>query len=204
MNWILTWQTIGIIVFGTILLRIGGRKSISQMTITQVVIMIGIGSLLTQPLTGNGYWVTIGVAAILIACMIIIEYVEYKIDGIETLASGKSVVVIEQGRLVERGMDRLRLTTDKLEMRLRQAGIANISDVEWATIEISGNLGYSLKPQKQPATKEDIAAILSLIEKIRPDLAANTGLAMAFSTSESSLFKEINDGHTSKIPQKLQ
>jgi uncharacterized membrane protein YcaP (DUF421 family) len=204
LNWVLVWQTVGIIVFGTILFRIGGRKSISQMTITQVVIMVGIGSLLIQPLTGYGYWVTLGVATILIACMIILEYLEFKFNGIELLATGKAVVVIQQGQLVERGMDKLRLTTDRLEMRLRQAGIANITDVEWATLEVSGNLGYTLKPQKQPATKEDIADILSLIAEIRSGVANQTGISPAPASSEPSIFTEIKSGHSSKIPQKLQ
>jgi uncharacterized membrane protein YcaP (DUF421 family) len=204
LNWVLVWQTVGVIVFGTVLFRFAGRKSISQMTITQVVIMIGIGSLLVQPLTGNGYWVTLVVAAILIACMIIIEYLEFKINPIETLATGRAIVVIERGQLIEKGMDKLRLTTDRLEMRLRQAGIANISDVEWATLEVSGNLGYTLKSPKQPATKEDIAAILSLLEKMRPDVITNANLAMAFSSSDPSLFTEIKNGHTKKIPPKLQ
>ncbi|WP_245602151.1 YetF domain-containing protein [Peribacillus kribbensis] len=32
----------------------------------------------------------------------------------------------------------MRLTVDKLEVRLRQAGVANISDVDHAAIEVSG------------------------------------------------------------------
>lgn len=59
---------------------------------------------------------------------------------------------------------KLKLSVDKLEQRLRQAGIANISDVEWATLEVSGQLGYQLKAEKQPATKEDIKKLISLIE----------------------------------------
>ena len=152
-------KAVGIIVAGTILFRIGGRKSISQMTITQVVIMIGIGSLLVQPLSGQGYWVTIGVATVLILSMVIMEYIEYKADGLETLISGKSVVVIEHGKLHEANLDKPKLTVDKLEMRLRQTGIADISDVEWATLEVSGNLGYTLKSHKQPATKRILTSL---------------------------------------------
>lgn len=48
----LIWKSVVIVIGGTILLRIAGRKSISQMTLSQVVIMIGIGSLLVQPLVG--------------------------------------------------------------------------------------------------------------------------------------------------------
>ena len=50
----LIWQTVGVIVIGTLLLRIAGRKSISQMTMAQVIVMIGLGTLIIQPITGNG------------------------------------------------------------------------------------------------------------------------------------------------------
>ncbi|MCT1399816.1 DUF421 domain-containing protein [Paenibacillus sp. p3-SID867] len=200
MSWIMILKAVGIIVAGTILFRIGGRKSISQMTITQVVIMIGIGSLLVQPLSGQGYWVTIGVATVLILSMVIMEYIEYKADGLETLISGKSVVVIEHGKLHEANLDKLRLTVDKLEMRLRQTGIADISDVEWATLEVSGNLGYTLKSHKQPATKEDINQLMALISQIVPVPAT----PQSETSSAASLFSEIKNGHQSKVPEKWQ
>ena len=44
LDWI--WKAVLIVLSGTLLLRIAGRKSISQMTLAQTVIMIGIGSLL--------------------------------------------------------------------------------------------------------------------------------------------------------------
>jgi uncharacterized membrane protein YcaP (DUF421 family) len=45
------WKTILIFIVGTALLRLGGRKSISQMTVPQVVVMIGLGTLLIQPVS---------------------------------------------------------------------------------------------------------------------------------------------------------
>ncbi|WP_367643858.1 YetF domain-containing protein [Brevibacillus brevis] len=103
--------------------------------------------------------------------------------------------VIENGELVESNMRKLRLTADKLEMRLRQAGISNFSDVEWATIEVSGNLGYELKLEKQPATKEDIQRLIDILEKRIPHserLAPN------------NIFSEIKYGHQNPPPTNLQ
>lgn len=162
--------------------------------------MIGIGSLLVQPLSGQGYWVTIGVAAVLILCMIIMEYIEYRADKLETLISGKSVVVIERGKLQEANLDKLRLTVDKLEMRLRQAGVANISDVEWATLEVSGNLGYTLKSHKQPATKEDINQLMALIGQV----GLTPATPQTHTSPEAKLFSEIENSHQPEAPKKFQ
>lgn len=83
-------------------------------------------------------------------------------------------------------------------MRLRQAGILSISDIQWATIEVSGNLGYQLKTEKRPATKEDIQRLMQLIE------ARSFVPAGDHSLMKENIFSEIIHGHHSPHPQKLQ
>ncbi|WP_291299960.1 hypothetical protein [Desulfosporosinus sp. BICA1-9] len=96
LSWI--WQAILIFYVGTFILRVGGRKSISQMTIAQTIVIIGLGSLLIQPVSGKGLFTTFGVAFLLTILMIITEYLQIKVDILETFFSGKAVVVIENGK----------------------------------------------------------------------------------------------------------
>jgi len=161
----LIWKTLLIFIVGTIILRIGGRRTISQMTIPQTVMMVAIGTLLIQPVASQSLWSTFGIAGLLVLCLIITELIQLKYDNAETVLSGKAVLVIENGELIERHLKKLRLPVDKLEERLRQAGISNISDVQYATLESNGQLGYTLKSEKQPATKEDIQNLMNLIQK---------------------------------------
>lgn len=70
-DWI--WKAILIVFAGTLLLRIAGRKSISQMTLAQTVIMVGIGSLLIEPVTGKDVWTTFAVGGILVLTLVIME-----------------------------------------------------------------------------------------------------------------------------------
>lgn len=160
----LIWHTILIFIVGIILLRIGGRKSISQMTIPQTIIMIAIGTLLIQPITGHGLWTTLGLAAILILCLLATELLQLKSDKYETAISGKAIPVIVNGNVCVENIKKLRLTVDKLESRFRQDGISSLDDVQYATLEPSGQLGYMLKQAKQPATKEDIQQLISLLQ----------------------------------------
>lgn len=159
LHWI--WQTVLIFFVGTLILRIGGRKSISQMTISQTIVMIGLGSLLIQPVTGNGLFVTFLVGALLALLMILMEYLEIKFDFLETLFAGKAVMVIENGKPNLQNLKKIRMTIDRLETRLRQAGIASIEDVKYATIEVSGQLGYELKDNKKPLTKDDFITLMN-------------------------------------------
>lgn len=44
------WQSFLLILAGILLLRISGRKSQSQMTLAQTVVMISIGTIIVQPI----------------------------------------------------------------------------------------------------------------------------------------------------------
>ena len=109
----LIWQSFLIFVVGTLFLRIGGRKTISQMTIPQTVIMIAIGTLLIQPVAGHGLLNTFMVAGLLILYLLAAEFIQLKIDKTESAISGKAVPVIENGTLNESTLKKHRLTVDK-------------------------------------------------------------------------------------------
>ncbi len=203
----LIWKSILIIIFGVLLIRFAGRRSISQMTISQTVIMISIGTLLIQPVSGKNIWVTFVIASILIATLLLIESIQMKWDFTEKIFTGRSKVVIENGTLNEKNLSKLRLSVDKLEMRLRQNGIENIEDIHWATLEPSGQLGYSLTDKKKFATKEDIDKIHELLSHLisQNDISISQLQSKNKSKeSSSNLFSEIEGGHSPSQPDRLE
>lgn len=163
-SWI--WKTVLIVLAGTFLLRIAGRKSIAQMTVSQTIIMIAIGTLLIQPVAGENIWVTFGSASILVVTLMGLEYIQLKFDSLETLLSGKSIILMENGQFNVANLNRYRMTVDQLEMQLRNANVTRLSDVEWATLEPNGKIGYALKQSAQPATKGDIDKLMDLIDQL--------------------------------------
>ncbi|MCJ8008778.1 DUF421 domain-containing protein [Lederbergia wuyishanensis] len=190
------WKVLVIFAIGTLFLRISGRKTISQMTMPEAIIMIAFGTMLIQPVTSKSIWTTMIVGAIFILALVVTELIQVKSDLLETIISGKSVVVVEKGKLNEKSLKKLRLTVDKLEERLRQLGIASINDLEMVTVEVNGKLGYTLKPEKQPATKEDIQALIQLIQsgKMSKQIINNK--------SEQNMFSEITNQHSADPPPK--
>ncbi|RBW68156.1 DUF421 domain-containing protein [Bacillus taeanensis] len=200
-QWI--WKAILIVFIGTMLLRLGGRKSISQMTVAQTVIMISIGTLLIQPVSEKNVWVTFLIAGLLIATLITMEYLQLKFDKFENLITGKAVMVIENGILNEKQLKKVRLTVDQLEMRLRQHNISKISDVKWATIETSGQLGFELKDAFKPATKGDLDKILQLLNSTYP-MQAQPLSSQQPPQMQADLFTEVNQQGNHQEPKHLQ
>lgn len=184
-------------------MRLAGRKSISQLTVAQTVMMIAVGSLIIQPVSHRNIWITMLITLIMVILLISIEYAVMKSDALETFFYGKSIIVIENGQVNEKNLKKLRLTVEMLEVRMRQQSIQRISDIQWATLESNGQLGFMLKPDKQPATKEDIQQLISLIQSItpipaseQPDTLTRTG---------NNIFTEVKtDKHHEQPPEHLK
>ncbi|MEQ3564155.1 DUF421 domain-containing protein [Bacillus thuringiensis] len=159
MNFI--WQSFLILILaGILLLRIAGRKSISQMTLAQTVVMISIGTIIVQPIVEKSTIKAVTSAFIFVVTVILLEYFQLKSNTFEKFITGKSKVVIEDGRLNIENLTKLRLTVDQLEMRLRNQGISKIADVKTATLEPNGQLGYELKDEAKPLTVRDFHKIM--------------------------------------------
>ncbi|PWW26881.1 uncharacterized membrane protein YcaP (DUF421 family) [Cytobacillus oceanisediminis] len=191
MNLHFIWKAIVIVIGGVLILRLAGRKSISQLTVAQTVMMIAVGSLIIQPVSDRNIWITMLITFLMVITLIFIEYIVLKSDAIETFIYGKSVLVVENGQINESNLKRLRLTIDMLEVRLRQQNIQKISDLQWATIESNGQLGYMLKPNKQYATKDDIQMLKSLIEANQSNPPIET--AVTQTSGSDNIFKEVKN-----------
>lgn len=145
-------KSILMITAGVCLLRFAGRKSISQMSLAQTVIMISIGSIIIQPIIETSVWRTITAAFVFVLFLIILEFLQLKFNPLEKLVTGKSRVVIQNGELQVKELKKLRLSVDQLEMLVRQQGITTLSSIQTATIEPNGQLGYELKEEEKPLT----------------------------------------------------
>ena len=204
-DWI--WNSILVVIGGTLLLRIAGRKSISQMTLAQVVIMIGIGSLLIEPVSGESIWTTLAVGLILVLTLVIMEYAQMKSDKFEKFITGQSKIIIEDGKLNEQNLRKLRFTVDQLEMKLRQHNVAVISDVRWATLEPNGQVGYELKEEAQPVTKKEFlqlqADVQQLIHLLEPAFAKSFSVHIV-PENEEDIFTEVAEETTDSVPDHLQ
>jgi uncharacterized membrane protein YcaP (DUF421 family) len=198
------WKAILVVLAGTLLLRVAGRKSISQMTLAQTVIMVGIGSLLVQPVAGKNIWTTIGVGLILVLTLMVMEYVQVKSDTVEKMITGQSKMLVENGVLNEKNFKKLRMTVDQLEMKLRQQGVNKISDIKWATLEPNGQVGVELMDQAKPVTMKEFQRLQTQIDRLINMLQGSqaAGMPVSQNSGGEDLFKEITQNPGVNPPPK--
>ena len=103
--------------------------------------------------------------------------------------NGVPSVLVNDGEMKLEELKKARLTTDELQSALRLKTIGNVEDVELALLESNGKISTILKPNKAPATKEDIQKIL--------DLLAENGIRSSSQNQSKAktppLFKEAYD-----------
>ncbi|OIJ14113.1 hypothetical protein BKP35_07895 [Anaerobacillus arseniciselenatis] len=188
-HWV--WKAVLIVIVGSLVLRLAGRKSISQLTVSQTVIMISIGNLMIQPVSNRNIFITFLIALVLVLVLIFMEYIQTKYDKFESFITGKGILVIENGVILEHNLKKLRLTIDQLEVRLRQESVQRISDVQMATIEPSGQIGLLLKEHAQPATKQDVQLLINYLHSKLPGGQIPPPTIVQPNPIESELFSEV-------------
>jgi uncharacterized membrane protein YcaP (DUF421 family) len=87
---------------------------------------------------------------------ILVSYLSLKNDLIRKVVNGSPVVLIKNGEIMKEELVHNRYTIHDLLTQLREKEIFNISDVEFAVLETSGELTVIPKSQKRSLTPEDL------------------------------------------------
>lgn len=157
------FEPIILFISAVILLRISGKRSIAHMTIDQTVVIISIGAIIVEPFINEGLIPTIFTVALLVALLMLFEYLEFYFSFFDLLFVGKPVIIIEDGKIVEKNAKKLKLTEEELLSRLRQIGLNSIKDIKIAYLETNGKIGYELKEKAMPVTLSDLECMLNEI-----------------------------------------
>ena len=56
------------------------------------------------------------------------------------IINAKTLILIENGRIIDKNMKRLRITINELMMKLREKDVFNLEDVQFAIMESNGQL----------------------------------------------------------------
>lgn len=195
------WNIIGLTILlacvGLVVLRLAGRKSISQMTMPQVLILLAVGTVLGTEVSGKGITKTIAALVTFIGFLVVVEWITLLSNVAEKLLKGMAVPVIQEGKPIIENLRKLRMSVDDLEKRLRMGGISTVSDIQSATLETNGELGYELYAHAKPVTIRDLE---NLLQAYIPQPAAQANAAKM-----ENIFTEVQTGsHQHDIPDQLQ
>lgn len=144
-----------ILLIGT---RILGKQTISQMTLFDFIAGISLGAI-TANLAFN---LTIDIHHFLISYFIFVliifftAYISMKSRKARKLLAGDPTVIIQDGKILEKNMRKMRYTLDYLNQQLREKDVFEIEEVSYALVEPNGTLTVLKKPPFRQVTAKDL------------------------------------------------
>jgi uncharacterized membrane protein YcaP (DUF421 family) len=87
---------------------------------------------------------------------ILTGWLSMRFEPIRHLLQGEPTVLIQNGKILENNMRRLRYNADQLQSQMRTAGVFEIGQVEFAVLEPGGHLSILPKSQYRPVVPADL------------------------------------------------
>ncbi|WP_421385125.1 YetF domain-containing protein [Bacillus salacetis] len=141
-----------------IVARVSGRKEISQMTFFNFISAITLGTIGGSLVTSDTFSVRNGLLALggWLVLTLLFGYIDIKSKSARKLLEGEPIIVIKQGKIMEKALGRTRLDVDALLVRLREKNVFSVKDVEYAIFETDGKLSVMKKQDQQSITRKDM------------------------------------------------
>ncbi|MBE6755741.1 MAG: DUF421 domain-containing protein [Ruminococcaceae bacterium] len=151
-------RTLVLYVIVILVVRLMGKRQIGQLQPTELVVTILLSEVASMPLEDNDIPLINSVFSVLLLASleIISSAIALKSGKYRRAVEGNAVFIIKEGKLDVKAIKKLRYSMDDLMESLRQKDIFDVSDVEYAVVETSGNLSVMLKADKIPLTLKSI------------------------------------------------
>ncbi|TDT51335.1 YetF domain-containing protein [Fonticella tunisiensis] len=138
--------------------RILGRQQMAQLTVFEYINGITFGSIAATLATdlGQKSWPHFVGLVLFGALTYLMSHISLKNRNAAKIIQGEPVLVIQDGRILEKNLERFCYTIDDLTHLLRKKDVFNIADVKYAILETTGEISVVKVAQKENIKVEDL------------------------------------------------
>jgi uncharacterized membrane protein YcaP (DUF421 family) len=143
----LVLRAVALYAFVLLVTRVTGRRELSQLSPFDLILLIVLGDAIQQGLTQDDYSVTGAVIVIstIASMQVLTSYLSYRSKPVRRALEGMPIVLVEDGRLVDRNLRRERISPEELAEEMRHNEIASLDRVQWAILETNGAISFIKK-----------------------------------------------------------
>ena len=140
-------RALAVYLFVLLLLRIGGKRQLAQMSPTEFVAVLLISNAVQNSMNGGDNSLSGGfiLAVVLIAASTLISYLTFRSKKFRHVFEGVPTILIHCGKLIEKNLKSERITRDELASMLRRQNVHHLEVIQEAILEPDGGLTILLK-----------------------------------------------------------
>jgi uncharacterized membrane protein YcaP (DUF421 family) len=131
-----------IFFFVLLVTRIAGKRELGTLEPFDLILLVVLGDLVQQGITQSDQSVTgtLIVISTMTLLSVGVSWASYRSRPIRRVTEGEPIVLVQDGRTIERNMRRERITREDIEQEARTAQIHSLADVQWAILEDNGHI----------------------------------------------------------------
>lgn len=151
-------RTIILYIVIIITVRIMGKRQISELQTSELVVTLLMSDIASIPMQNTDQSLLSGIIPILVLVVfeVLISYLMLKNSKFRSLICGRPVIVIDHGKIDQKAMKELRMSTEDLFEELRQKDIFHLSDIDYAIVETNGKISIMKKSECEAATAKQL------------------------------------------------
>ena len=152
------FRTILVLIILFFITKMMGKKQISELNFFDYIVGITIGSIAADISLDIEKNMIAGIASLFIYGFIsyIISFVSIKSILARRFFIGVPTVLVEKGKIIESGLKKSKIDVNDLLMVARENGYFNLDEIDYALMEVNGNISFLPKEKEKPVTKKDI------------------------------------------------
>lgn len=135
-------RSVAVYLFIVMAIRLFGKKELSQMQITDLVLILLISNSVQNAMVGPDSSLLGGLIAAmaLFGINYLMKFILYRSPKLTKILEGEPVMLIYKGEVNEDNIMREKITVDELAAVVREHGVSGIEQVEIAILERDGNI----------------------------------------------------------------
>src|SRR5581483_11539445 len=122
--------------------RIAGRRELTTLDPFDLILLVVLGDLVQQGITQSDESVTgtLTVISTIALLSVAVSWVSFRFPRARPVTEGEPIVLLQDGRPIERNLRRERITMKDLEEEARGAQVTSLADLQWAILEDDGKI----------------------------------------------------------------
>ena len=138
-------------------IRIMGKRQIGQMEPSEFVVTMLVANLAAIPMQDSAVPLYTGVIPLLtvLGLELVLSALSMGSLRFRKLLCGKPVILIENGKILQKNLRLTRVTLDELTGHLREKDVLDVQAVQFAILETNGNLSVFPFPGERPANARE-------------------------------------------------
>jgi uncharacterized membrane protein YcaP (DUF421 family) len=136
------FSSVAVYLFIILAIRLFGKKELAQLSVYDLVFILLISNAVQNAMVGPDSTLTGGLVAAgsLFVVNYILKKMQFRFPKFGKAIQGEAIMLVFEGKILPSHLKNAGITEDELMEVIREHGVASVSEVDLAVLEVDGNI----------------------------------------------------------------